>query len=123
MPYVLVNPSDEVVKEEELIGADVATKSGWRWLPLENFGVPSYSPKTQYPEGPSFEVFEDIVKKVWTIKDKTQEQISAEELSVINSQHHLLINALCDLENRIRSLEGQSSVSLDEYKNMLRTFL
>lgn len=121
--YALISPDLIVLKELSDVDPEVDTKPGYKWLVVQNDGVPSYDPHTQMPVGPFYEVHEEHVVKYWVIQDKTESQIRQEQLDVINSQHHVLLNALCDLHNRIRAQQGLQPETLDEYKEQLRPFV
>lgn len=123
MPYVLVNPSDDIVQEAERIGDDVATKPGWRWLPLRDDGVPEYNPRTQAADGPFIDITDEEAVKRWVVRDMTDAEIRRAELSAINSQHHVIIKALNELDNKVRALGGESPLDLDAYKEQLRGLL
>lgn len=123
MTYVLVDPNDEIIKEETDIGDDVGTKPGYRWLPLENNGVPSYDPKTQYPQGPVYLVGEDLVVKTWTILNKTAQQIDQDKAMVVDSQHHVLLLALYELDKSIKILNGVEPLTFEQYKSSLKNYV
>lgn len=123
--YALVDPNNNIVREESIIDITVATRQGWRWLPVENNGVPGYDTHNQKPEGPFISVHEDRVVKYWTIRDKTPEEHDYDKCCKVDALTPYLIRILLDYENRIRAASNPvlESLTEEQYKEKLKDFI
>ena len=58
------------------LDGDLATLKGHGWLPEELVGYEPFDQTTQVREGPVFEVMATKVKSVYTIRDKTKDELT-----------------------------------------------
>jgi len=120
--YALVDPEDNVTKIQTNVDPDAATKPGWRWLPIEEDPAPAHDPKTQQLE--RFQILEsDRLYCGYTVRDKTQQEIDQEKDQAVESISPIVLAILLDQENRTRALEQQPTVTIDEFKVILRAFV
>jgi hypothetical protein len=66
-----------VVRIEANIDPSAGTKPGYRWLPVEDTD-PSHAPATQMKTGPVVTVEAARVTRVWTVRDKTAQELAEE---------------------------------------------
>jgi hypothetical protein len=79
MIYALVDQQNTVLRVEPhaLRPADPVGK-GWRWLPVEDTDPP-FDGAMQKRTGPVVTVAPDRVTRVWTVADKTAQELSDEQ--------------------------------------------
>jgi len=58
------------------LDGDLATLKGHGWLPEEVIGYEPLDQTTQVREGPAFKVMATKVKSVYTIRDKTEDELN-----------------------------------------------
>lgn len=103
--YVNID-TDEIVKYVEYLErpADPQGKP-YEWLPVEDT-MPGYDAKTQVLEGPVVEVTTDAVTRVWSVRDKTPEELAGEVDQAVNTIDETQYAGLADLHARVSELEG-----------------
>ena len=105
--------------------------SGWEdedYLVLEMVeDNPPYDADTQIKTGPVETIEADRVKLVWTVRDKTQQELDAEvELSKdmeVAAYDRLTFKVAFVHENRIRALEGKQPITAEQFRTALRGML
>lgn len=118
--YALVSPENIVARFATDIDPSTGTKPGWRWLPVEDT-VP-VADASQVLEGPIITIDEKRVTRVWSVRDKTAEEIAAEkDQRIERSEPAIVLAVLLDHENRVRALEGKAAVTLAQFKRALRS--
>lgn len=120
--YAFVDPDNNITKIQTNVDPDVATKPGWRWLPVVEDPPPAHDSAIQKLE--RFQTIQqDRVYCYYTVSDKTPQEIDQEKTQAVESVGSLVLNILLNQENRIRTLEQQAAVTLEEYKQLLKTLV
>lgn len=99
MEYALVSPTNVIDRYSQNVNPNVQTKPGWKWLPVE-VTDPSFNDNTQIRTGPVVTVLIDKVTRVWTVRDKTSQELTDE----LNANRDGVITTVDDLESVIRAL-------------------
>lgn len=120
--YALINPDNAIDRMSFNIDPDVATKSGWRWIPIVDEERPPYDPETQVAEG-TVDIQQTQVLRGWIVRSKTAEELQNEKTTWVNNIERAEITALHNQENRLLVLEGQPTITLEEYKIKLRDLI
>jgi hypothetical protein len=120
--YALIDPDGEVNRTATNVDPTVQTRAGWEWLPVEVTN-PSYDPTTQVKEGPTVTVLADKVTRVWTVRDKTADELDADKDAVISAFDMLAFKVLFNHENRIRALEGKGTVTAAQFRTAMKALL
>ncbi len=136
MRVALVDDQDVVVEETDRsnVTQDVGTKDGWRWMPLEEDTVDNSTGSSTVATrtGPVVEakpVFaEERVVYTRTIRDKTQEELDADDednaVSVIDERPlNGLSGIVFDQENRLLALESKSPMDADRFRDLYKSKL
>lgn len=118
--YALINPDDEIIREEFSIDPTVETKPGYRWIPIEVESPPKYDQNTSVSEGPNLRLETDKVVKYWTIREKTAMEIQNEVDSKINSIDPMILKIMHQQHKMITS---NNEITFDEYKVYLRSLV
>ena len=125
--YALVDPADAIVSEldERFVDPSVSTKDGYRWLIVE---VVREDTTTQsewvVTDPPVIEVLADRVRKTITTRDMTSAEIDTVKTNIVMaSVDELQFRHLFNLENRVRTLEGKSTITKEQYRNALKGML
>jgi hypothetical protein len=123
----LIYPSAPgVIVERRMI--DVATipphKASW-WRPVVEAGNDPIDPATQIKTGPVTTIEATRVLDTYTIRNKTAQELDDDKAARIDSMNgqQALIKVLHNLHNRIRTLEGQSTHTLAQFKNAIKSLL
>lgn len=92
-----------------------------KWLPV----VVTLPPMEddQVREGPVVTVEADRVTRVWTVRDKTAQEIDDEKEGYLNDLEQLGFEIDFDHENRIRVLEGRAQVTVAQFRAALKARL
>ena len=122
MLYALVSPEDTIARIQGNIEPDVGTKPGWRWLLVVDIERPAYNPETHIAEG-TIAVEPTQVVRDWIIREKTVEELQNERTTWVNNIERAVMTALHNQENRLLTLENQSTITLEEYKIKLRDLI
>ena len=126
MNYALVGPSNEVKAVASNIDPQTGTKAGWKWLPLVNIR-PDFDSQTQMSEGPVRSFYADRVEDVWTVRNKTAPELTAEVESrkeqMLDSLNDIQNKVLFNHENRIRALEGKAAITPAQFRAALKGLL
>lgn len=119
----LVSPENEVVREEQNIDPDVATKPGWRWLSITELPSPIYDSKLQILEGTNYNILEESIEKYWSVRDKTPEEIESQKQNIISSIPQIIVEILFQQENKIRQLQQQSALTKEEFTDYIKSLM
>lgn len=120
--YALINPDNLIERMSFRVDPTVDTKPGWRWIIIVDEERPPYDPETHVAEG-TVDIQETQVLRGWIIREKTIEEHEAERTTWVNNIERAVITALHNQENRLLILEGQPTITLEEYKIKLRDIL
>jgi len=86
---------------------------------------PAYDPETQVKEGPTIE--EDHVnfirRTVYTVRDKTAQELDDDKQTKVDNLDMVALRILFNHENRLRTLEGQGQVTLNQFKNAVKALI
>lgn len=77
---------------------------------------PSFDPETQVKTGPVVTVEAERVTRVWSVRDKTAQELDAD---VDFLQFRVAFNH----ENRIRALEGKAAITAAQFRAALKALL
>jgi hypothetical protein len=75
--HALVGPNDVIDRIMANIDPNAGTKPGYRWLPVEDTN-PGHDSATQIKTGPVVTVETARVTRVWTVRDKTAQELEDE---------------------------------------------
>lgn len=117
--HALIDPNDQIIRIEGNIDPSVGTKSGYRWIPVEDIPRPAYDPSVQIAEQIT-DLLGDRVVRDWQIRDKTENEIQIEKMHRVNGVDLVIMTALLSLENQLRRSSDQDQLTMDQYKIMLR---
>lgn len=91
MLFALVDSNGQFVQERNLSPIrDFPSKpkdpigKGWKWLPVEDTDPP-YNAQTQVKEGPAVTIQPAKVVRIWTVRDKTAQELDTEKEAEIGS--------------------------------------
>jgi hypothetical protein len=127
--YALVDPQDAINRFATNIDPSVGTKSGWRWLSAPSVSRPAYDPLTQKVTGPTYTVGASEVTESYSVVSLTAQEISdAKDAAVAGAigdtnLYPVLFNGLFNMNNRIRTLEGQGVLTKAQFKAALKNLL
>jgi len=125
MMYALIEIIPNTIREFREFGTDMpldVTRKGIKWLPVEDT-EPPYDPATQVKEGPTTAVLADRVTRVWTVRQKTAQEIDDEKTSRVDNQELIIIRSFLDHENRIRAVLGAAQVTETQVKNAMKGYI
>jgi len=131
MRYALVGPTNliERLAEDGKGGIDPAVKTrvGWRWLPCPVVTPPSYDPAAQVREGPTFTVGASSVTESYTVRAMTAQELSDAKDRAVEGINGVpfspLLRVLFNLNNRVRALEGQSALTVAQFRAAIKALL
>jgi hypothetical protein len=119
----LVNPKNEVVREETNIDPTVSTKPGWCWLSIIEQPSPKYNTKLQTLEGLYYRVLDDHVEKFWHVRDKTLEERDYEIKNQFSAVPEFIITILHAQENKIRELQQLPTLNREEFLEYIKSVI
>jgi hypothetical protein len=122
--YALVRPDDTVdrVQPDSQINPTVATRAGWRWLPVV-IVRPPIDPATELLEGPTYAVGTTEVQRIYTSRPKTAQELDGEKEAQLPAVADVLLRALFNHENRIRDLEQRPQITAEQFRTALKALL
>ena len=142
MMYALIGDNDVILKKQTVptskLISNMHTMSdddlrAEGWYPITEEGRDAPVGPDQIKEGPFFEVRTTDVRKYWTVRDKTQAELDAEQAELderaddlenekgVSAKDKTLFRILFDQENRIRTLEGQPTITRQQFMQAVRT--
>ncbi len=119
MMHAFISPENEILTIEDNINPDVATKPGYRWLPVIDIPRPTYNPDLQVAK-PNIILNENDVTRDWTIRDKTELEIEGDKINKVNSIDPGVFKILHYTQNQIRDLDNLTPLSEQEYRDLLK---
>jgi hypothetical protein len=122
-PYALLDGSNNILGYNDFATtpADPLGK-GWRWLPVI-VTDPPFDSATQVRTGPVITVGASQVTKVWTVRAKTAQELDDDKTAAIEGLAAAITLALCNHENRIRTLEAKAQITFAQCKAALKALL
>jgi hypothetical protein len=128
--YARVN-AQNAIEEFRVFDAapDPNPAKGWRWLPAPIVTSPSYDPMTEKRTGPVHTVGANSVTQSWSVVALTAQEISDRKDSAIAGMEGSAIGyapiyrALFNLNNRVRTLEGQNTMTAAQFKAAIKALL
>jgi hypothetical protein len=101
---------------------------GWRWLLAPTVAAPSYDPMTHRRVGPTHTVGANSITQSWEVIALTAQEISDRKDAAVNGMEGLggyapIYRALFNLNNRLRTLEGQSTMTAAQFKTAIKALL
>lgn len=102
MKYALVDPADQVVRyvDESRLDLDAGTRTGWRWLPVNEVRTDTSTGPDTIEERPAPVVLPTEVRRETIIRDKTALEIDAEaDEFVLNTMDQVWAKAIFRLIN------------------------
>lgn len=122
MLYALVSPSNSVNRYASNVDPSVLTKDGWRWLSVVD--TKPQPTATQVLDGPTITVNPTNVTRVWTVREKTAEEVDQEKDALaMEAAVTVLGKVLFNHENRIRALNSQAAITAAQFKNAIKALL
>lgn len=109
---------DIIIEYRELSDSEIPPHKVQYWRPVVDTN-PTYDPLTQVSEGPIITVYEDRVERVWTVRDKTQEEQRVEVDSAVDRIDETQYAALLDLHARVCTLETGTVTPYGEHLRKL----
>lgn len=121
----IVSSTDEKIEEKDASQfrtggpppANVA--KDWEWLPLV-VDNPTHDGPTQIKTGPVESRVGNEWHKVWTVRDKTAQEIDDGKDNLIHRRTSWQFKVALDIENRVRALEGKQPVTASGYRTALK---
>lgn len=118
MMFGFIDPDNKVIRFDSDIDPTVATRSGYKWLPVEEAERPAYSPST-HNAVTSYVITDDKIIQTWEVTELSENEKYVLRTNKINSVDQIALLIFLDLENKYRQLTDQPPISLDEYKKNL----
>lgn len=94
----------------------------WEWLPIVVTN-PTHDGETQIKTGPVESRVANEWHKVWTVRDKTPNEIEDGKDAIIYRRTNWRFKISLDMENRVRALEGKQPVTVKQYRKALRDLI
>lgn len=123
--YALVE-NGNTVREYRTLAAQPPNPAGkptLKWLPVVDNDSSITDPDTQIKEGPTVVITITEVTRTWTVRSKTAGELTAEKDAKVEGLDKVILTILFNHENRIRTLAGQGSVTLNQFKNAVKGLL
>jgi hypothetical protein len=120
--YALINDMNEVVRTSSRVDPEGGVEVGWKWLPVVDTKPPVSV--NQIRTGPVVTVEQEQVSRVWTVRDKTPQELDAEKDGLVDDAAVSVIGKiLFNHENRIRTLNSQAPVTAAQFKAAIKALL
>ena len=97
------------------------------WVPVVNVVEDTSTPNNSTVRSKETRVFSDRVELVTKIRNKTNQELEAEDTQDVNNlfesagNDRALINLIRDLDNRVRVLEGNQPLPLEAFKGLVKS--
>lgn len=123
MTHAVIGPTNEVYRYSDNINPnEIYVKKGFKVLPVE-YTDPAYDSSVQVKEGPVTTVLPDKVTVVYTLRDKTAQELDDDKTGMIDSLDRRILRIIFNQENRLRVLEGKANVTFQQFKTALKNAL
>lgn len=119
MLHALIGPDNNILRIEPNIDPNVQTKAGYFWLPVIDVPRPEYDAETRISKQ-IVTVNQNNVTRDWFVREKTPEEIDGDKLQKINNIDPIVFTILHSMENKVRLLQNENTVTADEYKEILK---
>lgn len=97
------------------------------WVPINNITNDISTGSDAVREGPVQTIFADRVERVTTIRDMTAQEIDAQNTAQTNSKIDASDRAthriIFQLVNDVRTLKGQGTITVQQYKDYYKSLL
>lgn len=122
--YALVNGLDEIVDSREFATTppDLQATEGVRWLPYVDTNPP-HDPVTQVKTGPVISVGASEVTRVWTVRDKTAQELDDDRTAEVDSLSEPAIKGMLDTHNAWRVSVSLPVITEAQFRANLKTFI
>jgi len=100
-----------------------AGKPQFKWLPAPLAAVPSYDSEAQVLSGPMHTIEPNQVTQSYSVRNKTAQELDADKVGRVNAIADAVIRALCNHENRIRTVEVKPALSLAQCRDAFKALL
>lgn len=122
--YALIDATGQIRESRDFAAAppDLTITQGVQWLPIE-ITSPPFDPALQVRTGPVTTILGDKVTRVWTVRNKTAQELDDEKTTRVTDVDFLLFELAFDHENRIRVLEAKAPVTKAQFRNALKARL
>lgn len=113
------------IAERDFAEKPILEGKPWRKFYSVETVKPAYDSATQVRTGPVVEEdhVAEIRRHVWTVRDKTAEELDAEKDAAINQFDVLAFKVLFDHENRTRALESKAAITQAQFRAALKARL
>jgi hypothetical protein len=120
--YALINDENEIVRTSSRVNPEGGVEVGWKWLPVVD--TKPLASVNQIRTGPVVTVEQEQVSRVWTVRDKTPQELDAEKDGLVDDAAVSVIGKiLFNHENRIRTLNSQAPVTAAQFKAAIKALL
>lgn len=127
MPRCALVFNGNVVGISERGDPNVQTRAGYRWMLCSVGTKPAFDPASETVEGPSYTVNASDVTETFTKRALTaQESSDAKDAAIASlngSTFSALFRVLFNFNNRIRTLEGQATMTASQFKAAIKALL
>jgi len=124
--YALVDDQDTILDYRKFDSAPVdPAGKPWRWLPV--IVTDPVKGDNQIKEGPVVTVNPADVTRVWTVRDKTAQELDDENTTKatikIEAEDIATHKIIFQLVNDVRALEGKQPITPQQYKDYYKGLL
>jgi hypothetical protein len=126
MPLYAIVENGNTVREYRTYDAqppNPAGKPSIKILPVVDNDSSITDPDTQVKEGPTVVITATEVTRTWTVRNKTAGELTAEKDAKVEGLDKAILTVLFNHENRIRTLNSQSTVTVNQFKNAIKALL
>lgn len=125
--YALINPQSGVDRVSTAVDPAVQTKANWKWLQCDSVTPPTFDPTAETVDGPTYTVGASSVTEVWTKRSLTSQEISDRNDTAVSFMNgggfSPTLKILFNINNRLRTLEGQGALTLAQFKTAIKAAL
>lgn len=128
MRYALISPQNSISRFAEDIDLTAQVKSGWKWLRCPRVPQPAYDPLAETVDGPSFAIGAIEVSESYIKRPLTAQEISDRKDSAVNAlngggNYMPILRALHNLNNRVLTLEAKPTLTMPQFKAVLKALI
>lgn len=86
---------------------------------------PSFNAETETLDGPAYTIANDLVTATWTKRSLTAQEISDRKDARIDAMNGMsaFLKVMLNIHNRVRTLEGQSTHTMAQFKAAIKALL